>query len=168
MVANLSAHKRGWDERWEEFSAWAEQGKRCHDELLRLIDADTQAFNAIMAAFKLPKGTDAEKTAQKAAVEAATCGAIEIPLRVMEVSLESMDTIKAMAEHGNPASASDAGVGALCARSAVIGAELNVRINAKDLADESKRVDYLARAAKIRAKAEALEAEILALVEPNL
>jgi glutamate formiminotransferase/formiminotetrahydrofolate cyclodeaminase len=168
MVANLSAHKRGWDERWEEFSAWAEQGKRCHDELLRLVDADTEAFNAIMAAMKQPKGSAAEKSARKAAIEAATCLAIEVPLRTMEVALESMTTIQAMARDGNPASASDAGVGALCARSAVIGAELNVRINVKDLTDETKRADYVARAAEMRAKTEALEAEILAGLESKL
>lgn len=168
MVANLSAHKRGWDERWEEFSEWAEKGKRCHDELLRLVDADTDAFNAIMAAIKLPKGTADEKAARKAAIEAATCGAIEVPLRTMEVALESMETIGAMAKDGNPASASDAGVGALCARSAVIGAELNVRINCKDLTDEAKRTDYLARATEIRAKAETLESGILASIEAKL
>jgi len=165
MVANLSAHKRGWDERWSEFSQWAEKGKRCHDELLALVDADTAAFNAIIAAFQLPKGSDEEKAARAAAIEAATRQAIETPLRTMEVALESMDTILAMARDGNPASASDAGVGALCARSAVLGAELNVRTNVKDLEDQGSRTEYVARASEIRARAEALETEILGIVE---
>jgi glutamate formiminotransferase/formiminotetrahydrofolate cyclodeaminase len=110
MVANLSSHKRGWDDRWEEFSDWAEQGKRHHDELLRLVDADTDAFNQVMAAFKLPNGTDEEKAARNRAVTEATKHAIEIPLRVMETALASMDVIKQMAEIGLPSSASDAGV----------------------------------------------------------
>ena len=168
MVANLSAHKRGWDARWEEFSQHAEAGKRAHDECLRLIDADTDAFNAIMAAFKLPRGNAEEEAARAAAIEAATCQAIEVPLRTMEVALESMEVIRAMAELGNPASASDAGVGALCARSAVLGGELNVRINSKDLTDDSRRADYLARAAQVKTQALALETEILSLVESRL
>ena len=168
MVANLSAHKRGWDERWEEFSEWAERGKRCHDELLRLVDADTRAFHGIMAAFQLPGKTANEKAARKEAVEAATRQAIEIPLRTMEVAFESMRTIEAMAETGNPASLSDAGVGMLCARSAVIGAELNVRINARELSDEARRDDYLVRAAEIRTKAEALEARVLGDIESRV
>ena len=168
MVANLAAHKRGWDDRWEFFSDWAEKGKRCADELLALVDADTDAFNAIMDAWRLPDGTDEEKAAKAAAVDAATRLAIETPLRTMEVCLESMETIAAMAEHGNPASVSDAGVGALCARSGVIGAELNVRINVKDLEDEAGREQYLAKAAEIRARAEGLEAEILEVVASKM
>ena len=100
MVANLSAHKRGWDDRWEEFTEWAERGKAHHDELLALVDADTEAFNGIMAAFGLPKATDAERAARDEAVQAATRGAIEVPLRVMEVSLASTDVMAAMAEIG--------------------------------------------------------------------
>ena len=168
MVANLAAHKRGWDDRWGFFSDWAVKGKACQDELVRLVDADTDAFNAIMDAWRLPDGTDAEKTARAAAVDAATRLAIETPLRTMEVCVSSMETIAAMAEHGNPASVSDAGVGALCARSGAIGAELNVRINAKDLEDEAARADYLARAASLRADAERLEGEILAVVEGKM
>ena len=168
MVANLSAHKTGWDERWSEFSDWAVKGKQCHDELIHLIDADTDAFNGIMAAIRLPKDTDEDKAARAEAMEAATCGAIDVPLRVMQVSVDSMHTIKAMAEVGNPASASDAGVGALCARSAVMGAGLNVRINAKDLSSEETRANYLGEAAELQAKAVALETEILAIVEANL
>ena len=168
MVANLSAHKRGWDERWEEFSDWAERGKRCHVELTALVDKDTDAFNDILAAFGLPKSTDEEKAARTAAIQAATCGAIDVPMRVMEVSLEAMDVLAKMTEIGLPASTSDAGVGALCARTAVLGAGLNVRINAKDLKDDAKRESYVGRANELIARAQAREAEILALVEKNL
>ena len=111
MVANLSSHKRGWDERWEEFSNWAEKGKACHDKLLKLIDDDTEAFNKIMAAFGLPNSSDEEKAAKNAAIQAATKEAIEVPFQVMQTSLECMDVCQAMAEIGNPASVSDAGVG---------------------------------------------------------
>ena len=168
MVANLSSHKRGWDARWEEFSDWAEKGKARHDELLALIDRDTDAFNAIMGAFGLPKASDAEKAARQEAIQAATRQAIEVPLSVMEKSLEAMDVIAAMAKDGNPASVSDAGVGALCARSAVMGAYLNVRINAKDLADDAVRGDYLRRGQDIQDRAIAREGEILALVDERL
>jgi len=161
MVANLSSHKRGWDDRWEEFSDWADIGKACHDELLTLIDRDTDAFNDIMAAFSLPKGSEAEKTARDEAIQAATRQAIDIPLRVMEVSLASMDVIAAMAEIGNPASASDAGVGALCARSAVMGAYINVRINVPDLTDKEAGAAYLERGLKIQDEAIVREAAIL-------
>ncbi|MDF1800197.1 MAG: glutamate formimidoyltransferase [Planctomycetota bacterium] len=168
MVANLAAHKRGWDDRWRSFSDHAVAGKACMNELVRLVDADTDAFNAIMDAFRLPSDSEAEEAAKTAAVEAATRLAIETPLRTMQVCVDSMATIKAMAEEGNPASVSDAGVGALCARSGAIGAELNVRINAKDLTDEAARGAFLARARDLRASAEALEAEILAIVESKL
>ncbi len=129
MVANLSAHKRGWDARWEEFSEWAVRGQALKDELLRLVDEDTQAFNRVMAALGLPKSTPEEQAARAEALEAANRRAIEVPFRVMEAAFASFPLLKAMAEHGNPASASDAGVGALCARSAVLGAWLNVRTN---------------------------------------
>lgn len=168
MVANLSSHKRGWDERWEEFSAWAEQGKTCHDELLALIDDDTNAFNEIMAASGLPQSTVMEESARAAAIQAATRRAIEVPLRVMEVSLASMDVIGAMAEIGIPASASDAGVGALCARGAVMGAFLNVRTNARNLTDETEAADYLRRGLELQNRAIALEADILDEVERRL
>src|SRR6185436_2336505 len=115
MVANLSSHKKGWDERWEEFSNWAEKGQQYKDELLRLVDADTKAFTGIMNAMSLPKGTDEEKAARKQAMNEATKVAIEIPFKVMQLSYDSMEVIKAMAEVGNPNSVSDAGVGALCA-----------------------------------------------------
>jgi glutamate formiminotransferase/formiminotetrahydrofolate cyclodeaminase len=168
MVANLSSHKRGWDARWDEFSGWAEQGKALHDELLALVDEDTLAFNAIMAAFGLPKGDDGERAARDAAIQEATRGAIEVPLRVMEASLRSMEVIRAMAEQGNPSSVSDAGVGALCARSAVLGAWLNVRTNVADLADRGAVEEYLARGRAMADQARELEAAVVAIVEGKL
>lgn len=149
MVANLSAHKRGWDDRWEEFSDWAERGKQHYVELMRLVDDDTAAFNALMAAFGLPQSNDADKAARKVAIQAATRRAMEVPLRVMEVALSSMEVIRAMAELGNPNSVSDAGVAALCARTAVLGAHLNVKINARGLEDSSIRNALLERATKL-------------------
>jgi glutamate formiminotransferase/formiminotetrahydrofolate cyclodeaminase len=145
MVANLSSHKKGWDDRWEEFSNWAEKGQQFKDELLRLVDADTKAFNGIMHAMSLPKGTDEEKAARKQAMNEATKVAIEVPFQVMKLSYDSMEVIKAMAEVGNPNSVSDAGVGALCARSAVMGAFMNVRINASGYDDASFVADVLAK-----------------------
>ena len=168
MVANLSSHKRGWDERWEEFSDWAEKGKSYHDRLLRLIDEDTDAFNDLMAAFGLPKATDEEKAARSAAIQAATKHAIEIPLQVMQASLDSMAVIRAMAEIGNPNSVSDAGVGALAARSAVIGAHLNVKINCGSIKDIPWKEDVLNRAKAIEVAAIQQEEEILAIVEAKL
>ncbi len=168
MVANLSAHKRGWDTRWEEFSGWAERGKASHDELLALVDRDTEAFDAVMAAFALPKGDDAQKAARSAAIQAATLGAAQVPLRVMEASLASMDVAHAMAERGLAASASDAGVAALCARAAVQGAGLNVRINAASLTDRGVAGDLVARAQSLTAEAVEREAAILALVERHV
>ena len=162
MVANLSGHKRGWDDRWEEFSAHAEQGKTAYAELLRLVDEDTEAFNGIVAAWK------SDPTTRDEAIQAATRNAIEVPLRVMEVALESMELMRAMAKDGMAASASDAGVGALCARTAVLGADLNVQINAKDLADEATRTTYLKRAADLSAAAATAEAEVLAIVATRL
>ncbi|HDP54980.1 MAG TPA: glutamate formimidoyltransferase, partial [Bacteroidetes bacterium] len=160
MVANLSAHKAGWDERWQEYSDWAEKGKVYMDELIRLIDEDTNAFNKIMDAFGLPKGTDDEKAARKQAIQNATVYAIEIPFKVMELSFKSMEVMKAMASNGNPNSVSDAGVGALAARSAVIGAYLNVKINAQGLDDKQKVDTFLRQGSEIVDKAELLEKEI--------
>jgi glutamate formiminotransferase/formiminotetrahydrofolate cyclodeaminase len=150
MVANLSSHKKGWDERWEEFSNWAEKGQQFKDELLRLVDADTKAFNGIMNAMSLPKGTDEEKAARKQAMNEATKVAIEVPFQVMKLSYDSMEVIKAMAEVGNPNSVSDAGVGALCARSAVMGAFMNVRINASGYDDKSFVEDVLKKGRRVR------------------
>ena len=161
MVANLSAHKRGWDERWEEFSNWAEQGQILKDELLFLVDEDTNSFNKIMEAMRLPKGSDSEKQARKEAMDGATKYAILTPFRVMETSLKSMDIIQEMAEIGNPNSVTDAGVGALCARTAVIGAFLNVKINCKDFDDTEFVTDILAKGEAVMAKAIAKEEAIL-------
>lgn len=168
MVANLSSHKRGWDERWEEFSNYAEEGKRHWTRLLQLVDEDTAAFNAIMAAFGLANSTDAEKKARKEAIQAATRGAIETPLAVMTESLESMRVIARMAEIGMEASVSDAGVAALCALTAVRGAHLNVRINAGSLDDKDAAAKYLATAEKIEAEATKTEHEILAMVRSRM
>ena len=168
MVANISSHKRGWDERWEEFSDWAEKGKTFHDELLRLIDEDTDAFNEIMAAFGLPKGTEEERAARNRAIQGATKHAIEIPFKVMQTAYESMEVIKAMAETGNPASVSDAGVGALAARSAVMGAYLNVKINSGGVEDKKWIEDILAKGKKVQEKAMAKEREILEIVNSKM
>lgn len=168
MVANLSSHKKGWDERWKEFSDWAEKGQTIKKELLRLADEDTRAFNKIMDAFSMPKSSEEEKSMRLNAIEVATKYAIDVPFRVMKVSLESMEIIKAMAETGNPNSVSDAGVGALCARSSVIGAYLNVRINASGLKDKAYLEKILAEAEKIKLEAIKTEEIILSLVEQKL
>jgi len=168
MVANLSSHKRGWDERWEEFSDWAVKGKALHEELIRLVDRDTEAFNAVLAAMRLPKTTDEEGADRTAAIREATVGAARVPFRIMEQALETMDLLEAMAREGLPASISDAGVGAICARAAVMGAFLNVRINAKDLADHETIKDLLARGQRIQAEAIEREATILELVEGKI
>ncbi len=168
MVANLSSHKRGWDDRWEEFSDHAERGQQLKDTLLRLVDEDTAAFNAIMAAFGLPKNSDAEKAARTEAIQQATRQAILIPLKVMEAAHASMAVIKVMAEVGNPNSVSDAGVGALCARTAVLGAHLNVRINASGLQDKDFLAEVLAKAQQLADETVALEKEVLGIVESKL
>jgi len=165
MVANLSSHKRGWDDRWEEYSRAAEEGMGLQRQLLRLVDEDTAAFNRIMDAFGLPKGTDEEKAARKAAIQSATKYAMEIPLRVAQLSLESMAVLRQMTETGNPNSITDAGVGALCARTAVLGAVMNVKINAGGLDDKAYVEATLAECARLTAAAEAAEGEIRALVE---
>ena len=168
MVANLSAHKRGWDERWEEFSNWAEKGKLAHDRLLKLVDEDTASFNSIMDAFALPKNTDQEKKNRSAAIQAATKRAIEVPFEVMRTAFQSLEVIQAMAETGNPNSLSDAGVGALCARTAVYGAYLNVRINAGGLSDKVFVAEILDKATVILQETLQKEAEILKLVESKI
>ncbi len=168
MVANLSSHKRGWDDRWEFFSDWAEKGQKYKDELLHLVDLDTQAFNKIMEAYRLPKNTEQEQQERKKAIEEATKFAISVPLRVMQVAYESMEVIKAMAQHGMPASISDVGVGAMAALTAVRGAHLNVRINAKDLEDEQFKQQVLQQAREIEQKATELEQEIMQIVNSKL
>ena len=168
MVANLSAHKTGWDDRWKEFSDWAEKGQQIKDSLLNLVDEDTNAFNKIMNAFGMPKSTDSEKEARTLAIQEATKFAIEIPLKVMELSLQSMEIIKAMAEIGNPNSVSDAGVGALCARSAVMGAFMNVRINASGYSDKNYIDTVILKGKEIENKAIELESEILNIVNEKI
>jgi glutamate formiminotransferase/formiminotetrahydrofolate cyclodeaminase len=168
MVTNLSSHKRGWDDRWEEYSDWAVKGKACHDELLRLVDEDTNAFTRIMTAFGLPEGSDEEKAAKNKAVQDATVGAIEVPFRTMEVAYQSMEVAEAMARSGLEASVSDAGVAALCARSAVMGAFLNVRINAAGLEDQAARDDFLKRGSELQQKTMDKETQILRIVDEKM
>lgn len=168
MVANLSSHKKGWDDRWEEFSDWAEKGQNIKDQLTKLVDLDTAAFNKIMDAFSLPKATDEEKTIRKQAIQDATKFAIEVPFKVMQLSYDSMQIIKAMAEIGNPNSVSDAGVGALCARSAVMGAFMNVRINASGYDDKTFVNDIISKGKDIENKTITLEAEILKVVNEKI
>lgn len=168
MVANLSSHKKGWDERWEEFSNWADKGQTIKDQLLKLVDADTAAFNKIMTAFGLPKSTDEEKRLRSKAIQQATRYAIEVPYKVMELCLEGMEVIQAMAEHGNPNSVSDAGVGALCVRGAVMGAFMNVRINAAGYDDKNFVADIIRTGKAIEEAAIAKEAEILAIVNGKI
>jgi glutamate formiminotransferase/formiminotetrahydrofolate cyclodeaminase len=168
MVANLSAHKRGWDDRWKEFSDVAEEGQKVMDELLALVDEDTAAFNRIMDVFSMPKGTEEEKAARAEALEAATLYATQVPLRTMETALRALPVCRAMAEKGNPASASDAGVGALAAVAGIRGAALNVRINAAGLKDREAAARLTGRAAEIVATAQQLETEILTLVNQHI
>ncbi len=168
MVANLSAHKAGWDDRWEEFSNYADGGRALITRLLHLVDEDTEAFNRIMAALGLPKGSEAEKTARAEAMEAATLYATQVPLYTMEAAFDAFDLLEAMTREGNPASVSDAGVGALAARSAVLGAQLNVRINAAGLKDREAAARLLARADEIAAKAIEAEARILEIVNKKI
>lgn len=168
MVANLSASKKGWEERWNEFSDWADKGQKIKKQLLHLVDEDTVAFNKIMDAFKLPKTTDQEKEDRKQAVAEATRYAIEVPLSVMKISLQSMELIQAMATNGNPNSVSDAGVGAMCARTAVLGAGLNVRINAAAYSDKTFVETVLKQAAEMENKAIANEKNILDIVNRKI
>lgn len=168
MVANLSSHKAGWDARWEEFSNWADKGQMVQAELMMLVDEDTEAFNRIMEAFGLPKGTDEEKTARSAAIQAATLFATEVPLHTMKASYKVFEICKAMAEEGNPNSVSDAGVGVLAARAAVLGAGLNVKINAAGLKDRTIADKLVGEANELIKKANEQEAEIMKIVEEKL
>ena len=168
MVANLSSHKPGWDDRWEEFSQWADKGQDMMRNLLHLVDEDTEAFNRIMAAFGLPKKTDADKQARTDAIQAATLYAAQVPLQTMKESFRVFELCKAMAETGNPNSVSDAGVGALAARAAVLGAGMNVKINAGSLIDKEVGGKLIAEANELIAKANEAEAEVVALVEVKL
>ncbi len=168
MVANLSSHKKGWDNRWQEFSIWAEKGQSLKDQLINLVDADTKAFNEIMSAFNLPKSTDEEKKKRTQCIQEATKYAIEVPFKVMQLSFESMDLIKTMAIEGNPNSVSDAGVGALCARSAVMGAFMNVRINASGLVDKKFVDEIISKGKLIEKQTIAAETEILSIVNEKI
>jgi glutamate formiminotransferase / formiminotetrahydrofolate cyclodeaminase len=168
MVANLSSHKRGWDERWEEFSEWATQGQALKEALLNLVDEDTNAFNAIMAAFQLPKSNEEEKKTRTTIIQAATRHATEIPFKVMELSFQSFNIIKAMAKEGNPNSVTDAGVGALCARAAVHGAFLNVKVNAAGLTDKTFANDIVLKGITLTQQADEAEKAILALVHEKI
>ena len=168
MVANLSSHKAGWDDRWKEFADWADKGQDIMCRLLALVDEDTAAFDKIMAAIGMPKGSDEEKAARAAALEAATLYATEVPLETMKTAFEVFEVVRAMAAEGNPNSVSDAGVGALVARSAVLGAQLNVRINAAGLADREAADRLCAEAAEIATAAIAAEAEVLEIVNTKI
>lgn len=163
MVANLSAHKRGWDERWEEFSRWAVKAEDLRTRLLHLVDEDTRAFDRILAAMQLPKDGPEQVAARKAAIREATKGAILTPLETLRLCVASMEVAMAMAQDGLPASVSDAGVGVMCARTGALGAYLNVRINCATLDDEAFKQQVLAEAETLKAKAEAVEAEVMAL-----
>jgi glutamate formiminotransferase/formiminotetrahydrofolate cyclodeaminase len=168
MVANLSSHKRGWDDHWQEFSRWADKGQQIMTELLHLVDEDTEAFNRIMAAFGMPKGTDEEKAARNAAIQDATLYATQVPLLTMKASYRAFDICRAMAAEGNPNSVSDAGVGALAARAAVLGAGLNVRINAASLADKEEASRLVAEADALVEKACEAEKEVMDIVEKKI
>jgi glutamate formiminotransferase/formiminotetrahydrofolate cyclodeaminase len=168
MVANLSAHKRGWDERWEEFSDWAEKGKKYQEELLSLIDQDTAAFNALLEAFSLPGSSEEEKASRNEQIEQAAKNAIIVPFRAMEVATAAMELVRAMAETGNPNSITDAGVGAMALRSCVKGAFLNVKINLPSLHNPEFAGEILKKGNVLQKKAEKAEKEILALIEAKL
>jgi len=168
MVANISSHKRGWDERWEEFSGWAEKGKLIQNELLRLVDEDTNAFNMIMKAFGMPKSSEEEKKERKAAIEEATKKAILIPFKVMEIAYRAYELIEEMVKEGNPNSVTDAGVGALAVRSCIKGAYLNVCVNTEGLADKKFGQEIKAKAADLNAQSEKKEKEIVDKVQNRL
>ena len=168
MVANLSSHKKGWDDRWEEFSDWAEKGQYYKNELLKLVDLDTVAFNKIMEGFSLPKSTEEEKAARDKAIQDATKYAIEIPFKVMQMAHGSLEVIKAMAEIGNPNSVTDAGVAALCARTAVLGAFMNVKINASGYKDKAYTADVIKQGEELEKQAIAIEAEVIGLVNGKI
>lgn len=165
MVANLSAHKPGWDDRWEEFSRWADKGVELEAELLHLVDEDTEAFNRIMAAFGMPKNTDEDKRLRSEAIQKATLFAAQVPLETMKASFKAFEICKAMAETGNPNSVSDAGVGALAARAAVLGAGLNVKINASSLKDKAQAEALINEANNLMAEADKAEREVMEIVE---
>jgi glutamate formiminotransferase/formiminotetrahydrofolate cyclodeaminase len=168
MVANLSAHKSGWDHRWEEFSNWAEKAKQFQSHLLKLVDEDTMAFNKIMDAFGLPKSSEQEKAVRTKAIQQATEFATQVPFKTMQLCFDSMEVMKAMAEIGNPNSVTDAGVGAIAARAGVHGAYLNVKVNASGLHNKEFSTSIINDATEILKKAKQLEDEILKIVESKI
>ena len=168
MVANLSSHRRAWDHRWEEFGEWADRGQRIKDALLGLVDEDTRSFNAIIDAIRLPKASAEEKAARHQAVQDATRYAIEVPFQVIEWSVKAMELARAMTELGNPSSVTDAGVGALCARTAAMGAFLNVQVNSADLEDQAFVGEKLAAGKQLLARADELQAEVLEIVHQKI
>ena len=168
MVANLSAHKAGWDEKWEFYSKWAEKGQAYKNRLLYLVDEDTNAFNKIIDGFRMPKNSEEEKEARKIAIQEATKYATEIPFQVMETAYHSMEVMQAMVKDGLPSSLSDAGVGILCARTAVLGAYFNVRINAKDIKDREFADTILKKAAAVYEATQKIENEIIAYINSKI
>ena len=168
MVANLSAHKRGWDDRWKEFSDWAEKGKVIQNSLLQMVDVDTRAFNSLMEAFSLPKKSEEENKIREIAIQDATKNATMVPLKVMEIAFSGFELIKAMAEYGNPNSVSDAGVGALALRSCIKGAFLNVRINASGIIDKEFIDKVITQGEDIELKAITSEEVILKLINERI
>jgi len=168
MVANLSSHKRGWDDRWKEFSNWAEKGMNYQKKLIDLVDEDTNAFNKIMEAYRMPKTNKEEEKNRNIAIQVATKHAILTPFNVMELSYQSMEVMKAMSDIGNPNSVTDAGVGALCARTAVLGAFLNVKINCGDCDDKQFVNDILKKGEELIKNTCLLEEEILRITNSKI
>jgi glutamate formiminotransferase/formiminotetrahydrofolate cyclodeaminase len=168
MVANLSAHKAGWDDRWEFFSEWAVKGQAYKEKLLFLVDEDTNAFNKIIDGFRMPKDSDEEKEARKQAIEEATIYATEIPFQVMETSFNSMEVMQAMIKDGLQNSLSDGGVGVLCAKAAVLGAYFNVKINAKDIKDRVFAEDILTKAENIYQQTLKIETDTIEYINSKM
>lgn len=168
MVANLSSHKKGWDDRWKLFSDWAEHGKIIQNELLNLVDEDTEAFNRLMETYALPKKTDEEKMLRDAAIQDATRNVILVPLKMMEIASSGFGLLREMVEEGNPNSVTDAGVGALALRVCIKGAYLNVRINASGLEDKDFVKEVLIKSCDIDSKAKMEEEAIMKMVEEKI
>jgi glutamate formiminotransferase/formiminotetrahydrofolate cyclodeaminase len=168
MVANLSSHKAGWDDQWEFFSDWAVKGQHYKNKLLFLVDEDTRAFNKIIDAVRLPKTNEKEKNLRLKAIETATKYATEIPLEIMKTAFESMEVMKAMAFNGMQSSLSDTAVGILCAKTAVVGAYLNVRINAKDIKDEDFSGNIMKTAKSIFDNADEMEKDVMTYINSKL
>ena len=168
MVANLSAHKRGWDEQWESFSKIGEKGMKIQSKLIDLVDQDTDAFNSIMNAYSMPKNTEQEKKIRYNQIQIATKNAIEVPFKIMEISFESIEVIKKMAINGNPNSITDVGVAMHCVKAAINGGFLNVRINCNDLDDKDFTKGIIAEGKKIIAKTNSEEVKIFTIIDKIL